>query len=113
MSEEPQPPAPERPKVEPVTWTVLLATVKNETNRYDFRLKIFRQELVEASLSAGERENLERIIAGLERHAQVFVKVWDVLWAVRSDERLLKRFNEVRRAELRGVEQQPDHVQYD
>ncbi|WP_316205826.1 hypothetical protein [Bradyrhizobium sp. SZCCHNS1012] len=100
-------------KVVAVGWTEMLAAVKSETARFDARLISLRQELSDPSLTDRERDTVQRVIEQQERHAEVFAAAWRVLWSVRSDERLLKRLHEVRRAEQVSDDNQPDHVQYE
>jgi hypothetical protein len=91
----------------------MLAAIKSETERFDFRLGALRRELTEPSLTDRERDTVQRVIEQHERHAQVFAAAWRVLWCVRSDECLLRRLKEVRRTEQGSDDIHPDHVKYD
>jgi hypothetical protein len=83
------------PAAEPVGWTEMLAAVKGESNRYDFRLGILKAELSDRAMHPKERANVLRVIEQQERHAEVFAAAWRVLWSVRSDQKMLDRLKQL------------------
>ncbi|WP_316234720.1 hypothetical protein [Bradyrhizobium sp. SZCCHNR1020] len=112
MSDNPAPRAEGASPDKPVTWAEMLGTLAAESERADISRARLIADLAGEQLTPIECTTLRSAIAHQARRVEVFSAVWRAIWALRSDDKLLRRLREISAAE-RGGDLDADQTRYD
>ncbi|WP_315701309.1 MULTISPECIES: hypothetical protein [unclassified Bradyrhizobium] len=80
----------------------MLGALAGESERADISRNRLVAELAGEQVTPIERVTLRSAIAHQSRRVEVFSAAWRAIWALRSDEKLLRRLREISAAERGG-----------